>query len=491
MDHLSNLLLGLGGGAVIAALALGVVLTYRASGVINFAHAALGMFLGYTYSELRTSGDLVFPLPWESARLPIFTAGVQGRRALVCCGVPTAEVAFALTLFYAAVLGLVVYVVLFRPLRSAPLLAKVVASLGLFLYLFSIADLQFGGQGSATGVLRDILPPGGVEVAGVLIPQNRLWLSGLVLATTVALWAVFHLTRFGLASRAAAESEKGAVLIGLSPDALAAANWMIAVVLAGGSVILFAPIAGVDPSGTSLLIVPALAAALLGRFTSFGLTAAAGLGIGMLQSWLLNAQSENTWMPTGIQVALPLILIVAIMAARGDLLPTRGALHEDRLPRSPHPRRVGVVALVTSGAAIFGLLTLGSEWRQAIILSAIAGVLALSVVLLTGYVGQISLAPVAFSGVAAFSMVKLTDWGLPFPLSAVGGAMIAAAFGLVLALPAVRVRGMNLADRDARSGGRHRRAGAPLGVVHRRGHGKGRPLPRAVRGGPRDRRIRR
>lgn len=445
MDQVTNLLLGLGVGAVIAALAIGVVLTYRASGVVNFAHAATGMFIGYVYIALRTTGDLVLPVPWDSWRIPIFTAGIQGHRALVCCGIPTSATAFTITMIYAALLGLVLYVLVFRPLRTAPTLAKVVASVGLFLYFFSIADLQFGGQGSAVGSSTDILPNAGVDVLGVVIPQNRLWLTGLVLLATAGLAALFHYTRFGLATRAASESEKGAVLLGLSPDRLAAVNWMLAAMLAGGAVILFEPIAGIDPGNTSLLIVPALAAALVGRFTSFGITAAAGLTIGMLQSWLLAFQSDHGWVPTGIQVALPLVLIIILMAVRGELLPARGVLRESHYPRSPRPRAVAPATAIMCGAAVLALLVLDSEWRQGIILSAIFALLALSVVVLTGYVGQISLAPVAFSGVAAFSMVKFTEWGLPFPFSPLAGALVATALGLLLGLPAVRVRGMNLA----------------------------------------------
>jgi ABC-type branched-subunit amino acid transport system permease subunit len=91
------------------------------------------------------------------------------------------------------------------------------------------------------------------------------------------------------------------------------------------------------------------------------------------------------------------------------------------------------------------MLSMGSDWRQGIIISCIYGLIALSVVVLTGYVGQISLAPFAFAGIAAFAMVKLTDWGIPFPIAPLIAGLVAVAAGLVAGLPAVRVRGMNLA----------------------------------------------
>jgi ABC-type branched-subunit amino acid transport system permease subunit len=403
------------------------------------------MYLAFVYFELRRTGDLVLPILGLPARIPIFTGGVPGKRSLICCGVPTTATALLITLVYAAVVGLVIYLVIFRPLRNAPALANVVASLGLFLYLFAMADLRFGTQGAALGSPRPVLPADPVDIAGVVIPADRFWLAGLVLVTAGLLWALYRYTRFGLATRAAAESEKGAVLLGHSPVRLAAVNWMIAAVLAGGAVIVFAPIAGLNPSNTSLLIVPALAAALLAGFRSFWITALGGLAIGMLQSLLLQLQSDYSWLPAGIQLGVPFVLIIVIMAVRGETLPPRGALHTGHFPRSPRPRHVALTAAVLAGGSILALLTLGSEWRQGIILSAIFAVIALSIVVLTGYVGQISLAPMAFAGIAAFSMVKLTDWGLPFPIAPLLAALVAVVVGLLAGIPAVRVRGMNLA----------------------------------------------
>ena len=122
---------------------------------------------------------------------------------------------------------------------------------------------------------------------GTTVTQNRLLLVALVIVVTVVLVAVFRFTRFGLATRAAAGNEKGALLLGISPDRLGALNWAVASILAGLAVILIEPIAGLDPSTTTLLVVPALAAALPGRLESFAITTATGLGIGMVQSLIL------------------------------------------------------------------------------------------------------------------------------------------------------------------------------------------------------------
>lgn len=437
LDHLQYLLLGLGGGAVIAVLAAGLVLTYRSSGVVNFAHAALGTWIAYTYLALRRDGTLLLPvigLPGELSLLP------EGYRfSWATAGV--------ITLALAAGYGLVVHTLVFRPLRRAPALAKVVASLGLFLYLLAVTDLRAGTQGAVVATPERLLPGRVVSVLGVELPEDRLWLVAIVVAVTAGLAALYHRSRFGLATRAAAESEKGAILLGYSPDRLAAVNWMLASMLAGAAVVLVAPVTGLSPTGTSLLIVPALAAALLGGFSSFLVTALAGIGIGMLQSELVNLHAELTWLPdVGLAQGLPFVVILVTLVWRGETMPGRGATTGGRFPVAPHPRRVGVWTVLLAGAGVVGLLTLGSSWRQGIIVTAVTALVALSIVVLTGYVGQISLMPLALAGVAAFTMIKLTtDVGLPFPLAPLLAAVVAMAVGLVAGAPAVRVRGMNLA----------------------------------------------
>lgn len=436
-QHLQFLLLGLGGGAVIAALAIGLLLTYRASGVVNFAHAALGMWIAYTFFALRASGELILPVLGMPDRVSLLPTGYRFSWAT----------ALVISLVLAAVYGLVIYALVFRPLRNAPALARVVASLGLFLYLLAMADMRVGAQGAAVTSPERILPDDVVRIAGVDVPKDRLALLAIVGTVTVALVLVFRFTRFGLATRAAAESEKGAVLLGYAPDRLAAVNWMIGAVLAGGAVILIAPIAGLNPSTTSLLIVPALAAALVGGFRSFALTAGAGLAIGMVDSEVLNLRAQWDWLPElGLQMGIPLVLIIVTMAVRGETLPTRATLHQGRFPRAPRPRHPAIIIPMIGVIGAIGLLTLDSSWRQGIIVSTVTAVIALSIVVLTGYVGQISLMPMALAGISAFTMIKLsTSANVPFPLAPLLAALIAVAVGLVVGIPAVRVRGMNLA----------------------------------------------
>lgn len=437
--YLGYLLAGVGGGAVIASLALGLVLSHRTSGVVNFAHAAMGMYVAFAYFEFRETGEVVLPF-----------LGLPDRVYLVPR--PTLATALLFAALLAAALGLVVYLLVFRPLRQAPPLARVVASLGLLLYLQEIVRLRFPVSGASTVRRRPVLPDDPIHLLGTTVTQNRVLLLLLAVGATVALSAVFRFTRFGLATRAAAGNEKGALLLGISPDRLGAVSWAAASVLAGFAVILIEPIAGISPTTTTLLVIPALAAALLGRLESFAVTTATGIAIGMLQSLILGwaVRPDTTWVPewlptTGLQQFVPVLVIIAVLVWRGDVLPDRAAISSKRLPPSPEPRNVLPWTVVLVGGTAAVLATAGSEYRHAVIISLVFALLTLSVVVVTGFSGQISLAQLAFAGVAGFASIQLTEQRVPFPIALVLAAGLATLIGIIVGYPATRVRGMSLA----------------------------------------------
>lgn len=459
-DHRLAIASSIGGGALVAAVALGVVLTYRSSGVVNFANAATATYAAYAFNGLRRDGSLFIPPLPNPLALVEGIAHDLGYRSMDLPRWPTAisfggpiglGPAFALTMVVAVLLGLLMHTLVFRPLRHAPPLAKTVASVGLLLVLQAIVVLRFSSQGEPVKPLFDKRP---VHLAGIPFASDQLVLGGIVVAITVALWAVYRFTRFGLASRAAAEEEKGAILIGLSPERLAASNWVISAVLAAGIGVLAASVnASVDPTTITLLIIPALGAALVGRLSSFGVTVAAAFGIAGAQGLLQFLAATKSWFPKagnapmpGVKEALPLLVIIAVLYLRGDRLPDRGATRTGRLPLAPAP--AGVLGKTVTGAVVgvAFLVFLGPQWRLAAINSLVGIVLCLSLVVLTGYVGQISLAQMVFAGVAGFAMSKLaTDFGLMFPVGPLLGALAATVFGCAAAVPALRVRGVNLA----------------------------------------------
>ncbi len=433
-SHLNFLLQGLGLGGVIAAIALGVVLTYRASGVVNFAHAAMGMYLAFAYYQLRATGDLILPILGLPAKIHLVDN-------------PTVFTGLIVITLLAAVLGAGLYLLIFRKLRTAPALARVIASVGLLIYLMAIVDLRFPSRGAVAGVIVGPLPDDIIQSGDIINTADRLLVAGLVLITALVLKLLYQFTRFGVATRAAAENERGALLLGISPHVIGAVNWALATVLAGLAVILVATRIPFEPTGTSLLIVPALAAALVSGFKSFGLTAIAGLAIGMAQTEIFNLRTEWSWLPDiGLEQGIPFVLIIVLMVVRGDSILGRGQTRGRGLPPSPEIRHSVLTASVLTTVGVVAMMTVGSDWRLGIIMTSIGTVMALSVVVVTGFVGQISMAQYTFAGVAAFSRVRLTEsLNLPFPLTPILAALVAMLVSIGVGVPAVRVRGMNLA----------------------------------------------
>ncbi len=432
-QYLSFAIIGLAFGCLYAAIGMGVVVTYRGAGVINFATGAIAMWGAYVYALLRETGDLYLPVAVIPHRISL------GDKVGF---LPS----FALGVLTCAVLGLLAHVLVFRPLRAAPVLAKVVASVGILLFLQALAALQFG---SASRILSPIFGRQTFDIGGTEFPRDRIWLAVCAIGVAIVLAAYFRWARYGLATSAAAENERATALAGYSPQLLAGSTWILASVVAGGLGILVSPVTPLTPGTYSLAVIPALAAALIGRLRSITITAAAGLCLGAFQS-VVTFQTGKPWWPkwaiTGLSDAVPFILIIIGLFLWGNRLPTRGELQAPRLPAVPRQvPRASRVALVTAVGVVAILVTSGG-YRFGVITSMVMTVVMLSFVVLTGFVGQISLAQAAIAGVGGFVLSKITvDLGVPFPLSLVMSSLVAAAFGVVIGIPALRVRGANLA----------------------------------------------
>ncbi len=466
-------LLGLGIGSLYAMLAAGLVIVYKGSGVINFAHGAMAMYGIFTFDAAWNRGELF--LPWVDF-LPTHTLNVPVRITLDSDGSWPLVPSMILALLMAAFIGLMAHFLLFRPLRNAAPLGKVVASVGLMLYLQGVALLNFG---TSFPQPKAIIGDGSIDNflgLGKPFPVITLYAIGAAIIMGAGLWLVYQYTRFGLATRAAAGNEKGAILLGYSPQFLAAVNWVTASVLATLTAIIVGPLQGtITPGGLTALIVPALAAALVGSLRSIPIAIAAGLGLGSINTLLRIKQpawfgidapagSVLKYIENGVVDAVPLLVIVAVLFFRGRSLPTRGSVEERRLPLSPQPRRIWQHALVwTTIVTVLAFMFENSGSRTifagALQQALVFGVISLSMVVLTGYIGQISLAQMSLAGVASFFMSRMVANGeetipgfgavsgpdLPWWIAAILGVAVAIIVGLLLALPALRIRGVQLA----------------------------------------------
>ena len=424
------LILGLGSGAVYAALALGLVVTYRSSGVVNLASGAIALYIAYTYAFLRM-GKLVNPIPGFHPTVDLGT-GPLGFW-------PSALIALAV----AAVFGALLYVLIFRPLRAAPAAAKAVASAGVMIVLQALLATRLG---SAAVTVAPIFPSHDYEILGSRVPGDRLWSAAIIVLIAIGLALWFRLSRFGLATRAAAESEKGAFVTGLSPQRIALVNWALSTVIVGVGGILIAPIVPLTPAAYSLFIVAALAAALVGNFTKIGVAVGAALIIGMLQSEATYLQTKS-WLPSaGLTDLVPLLVILIFLVLRGRELPARGAVIHQTLGLAPRPRGYLVPGAVIVVLGLTSLVATHGPDRAAVVTTLVLAVIALSQVVVTGFSGQISFAQLTLAGVGAFALTRIQhQLHVPFPFAPLLAAVAAMIIGVVVGLPALRIRGLPVA----------------------------------------------
>ena len=223
---------------------------------------------------------------------------------------------------------------------------------------------------------------------------------------------------------------------------------MVSSVVTAFIAILAAPQLQLNPGiFTFGFLIPALGAALIGKFQFFWPTVFTGVAIGMVQSMFTKLQNDLSWFPQyGAREGLPFLIIIVTMVVLGERLPERGAVSSWKLPFVPKAQVTRFSVITPTVIALAGIVLLSPLWRAAIMTSIIAAVLALSLVVLTGFGGQTSLAQMAFAGIAGFALSKLaTSYGIPFPIAPLLAALGAMVFGLLVGLPALRVRGTNLA----------------------------------------------
>ncbi len=422
-------LLGIGTGAMYAALAIAVILVYRGSGVVNFAVGALAMIPAMVYAELRMTGDLVLPVVIVPDRYDL--------------GEPLGFVwAAAIGLAVGTVVSLLAYWAVFRPLRTAPQVTSLVATVGLTIVLQALAVKSFGDRTLRT---PPILPDDVVTLFGSPFPIDRVWIVVVVTVVAAAVTWLYRSTRFGHATRAAFLDEKGAVLLGLNPQRLGLANWIIASSIGGAVGVLATSLGGVNPFNFSLYVVPALGAVLAARLQSFTVALLAAIGIGMFEALAVHLVARRhvpDFLLGGFSSLVPFVVIVVALCARGHTLPDRSSILARAHVPAPPPggRRRWVIV-----AAVAGMLVMwpDSTVRFATMQSLFVTTLLLSIVVLTGFVGQVSLAQLAFAGFSAFMLSRFD--GLPFPLGAIAAVVLTTVVGTLVSIPALRVRGVLLA----------------------------------------------
>lgn len=401
-------LLGLGVGALYAFASQGLIVIYRGTGVLNFslgATAIAGVFLQW---ELH-----------QEAGWPFLASAVAG-------------------VLWSALLGVLTHWVIMRPLRRASSLIRVIATLGVLILIQAGVVLRYGSNARQ---VDSWLPTNRVPLWGeAAIFVDRLILFAVASGSAFLLWLLYRSSRFGLATEAVSESERSAAAIGLSPNKIAVQNWALGSAVAAVAGILVVPIITLQVTAMTSLVLAALAAALVGDFRSFPVATAAGFALGIGQTLVGRYVDQQ-----GLGPSLPFLVIIAFLVFKGRSLPLRDYFLKE-LPMIGNGRMSWDWTIFGTGVIVFLMLTKQAKWIDALTVSLGVSIVLLSIVLLTGYAGQLSLAQYTIAGFGAFVAGRLVAvWDVPFILALVAGVLAAVPLGFVFALPAVRTRGINLA----------------------------------------------
>jgi sulfate-transporting ATPase len=384
-------------------------LVYRGTGILNFAQGAFAMLGAFVYFELYEyhHGGFLF--------------------------------SFIPAVLLTACLGVITHVGVMRPLRKAAPLVRLIASLAVLGLLTSLFDVIYGANSFQ---IPSSLPTAPISLGGgVIIPEDQLWLLVIAIVLTIALDLASRKTLIGLVTRAVAENERATAALGWSPDVVAAITWGAGGALAAAGGILLVPMAGLSVNGLTLILVGSLAIALAAGFNNFYVALVAGVAVGILQS-----ECSRFVTTPGVSDSLPFFLIIGVLIIRGETLPVRGYVVE-RLPTiglGPVRWRYIAPVLIVIEILIFTVFSI--NFLAALTTEVTFTVIVLSVVVVTGYAGQLSLAPIAMAGAGALVAGRLDaslHWS--FLLSALAGVVGAALVGLVVGIPALRTRGVTLA----------------------------------------------
>jgi len=408
------IVIGLVVGSVYGLAGLGLVLTYKTSGIFNIGYGAVACGAAFVFYALW--GQHGWPWPWA---------------ALVTLGV------------FAPVAGCALELVA-RSLDGASETLKVVSTVGLILLVGAIASLWFP-QNPPT--FNHFLPQETVKLLGVFITWEQIIIFTFAIAASGVLYWFFRSVRSGIVMRGIVDSHELVSMAGDRPMRVRRLAWIIGTVFASIAGLVLAPALPLDGVSLPTLVFGAFGAAAIGFFSNMPLTFAGGLVIGVAGSFMDKYAGSFSWL-SGLPPSLPFIVlfVVLIVTPRARLISRRVApqLRVRATYHAPIPIRVGAGLIVIALLAL--IPTLQSHYLALWSSALINIILFLSLGLLVRNSGQISLCHLAFAavGAAAFGHFS-SSFGLPWLLSFVLAALIAIPVGAIVAIPAVRVSGVYLA----------------------------------------------
>lgn len=429
---LSYIIDGLPYGCVFALLGMGLVLTYQTSDVFNLAFGAQAY-----------------------ASAVVYFVSVQN-------GWPTWAAFLLAVVVGAPVLGALLQFGLYRHVRTAPPLVKLVAALGMLIAIPAVLQVAF----SADQLINPPalwLSPSAIyfHLAGDAINGTELSTVIVTAAVALLLSLMFHFTQIGLRMRAMAESPRMVALAGVNAEVTGATSWMLSSFLAGLAGVLLAPaLGGLQSTNFTALLVAATAAAAAGSLRSLPWTFFGGILLGVAEELLSGYLPSGQILSSGLRPGFPFVVLLGLLLFLPGLR-RRWARTDDPLaacdpPPAPlastaggplfHRASRGLMVALLAAFVASTLTWVSGSWVFTITEVLVFAIIFLSIVLLTGMSGQISLCQATFAGVGAFTAGQLADhFGLSILLGILVGGLASAALGAIVALPALRLGGLALA----------------------------------------------
>jgi branched-chain amino acid transport system permease protein len=416
-EFLNFTIIGVVTGAAFAIAASGLVVTYTTSGVFNIAHGAIGMLFAYLYWQLVTAWH------WN-----IVLA------------------ALVVVLVLSPLLGALVEVAIMRKVRDQGLAITLVVTIALLVLLIFVADWAWKGQVKAA--------PAFFGHSGWHL-DSKVFVSWhetitILLAGGMALFLrlLLYRTRVGIAMRAVVDNRDLAALNGARPAWLGTFSWALGAGTAALAGILIAPILdNLSVLPLTFLVIYAYGAAILGRLRNLPLTFAGAMLLGLSYSYLVGYLPQNSFFDStpiqGLRLSLPVLLMIVVLLVmrQGTIEGTRLRPWRESVDVSPLWSSVAFGVLLVVGVAI-SVQFLGPGDMVDVGLGLVYAVIVLSLVPLAGWGGQVSLCQMTFAGLGAFAMYRVGGGSALGLLAAIG---MAGAAGALIALPALRLRGLYLA----------------------------------------------
>ncbi len=415
--------IGIVAGATYAIAASGLVLTYATSNVFNMAHGAVGMVMTFLYWEVSVNQG------W-----PVWLA-----------------LPFVL-LVAAPLLGLVLERVMMRRLTEAPVAIALVVTVGLLVACIGVAQYIWKPSGRN---IPEFFNGQAIELGSIRVTIHQMITFSIAAAVAGGLYVLLNRTRIGTAMRAVVDNRELLALHGARPNLLSGLSWAMGSSLAALAGILIAPQITLDYFTLTILVISAYAAAMVGRLRDLPRTFVGALVLGLLTSygqWAVqyiprDFQESSGGLVQGVRLALPTLFLLGAMLALPQEKLRVGRLSGTVLPALPSWRK----SFIWSAVFLVGMAVVtstlspadNSRFGQALCFSLIM----LSLVLLTGYGGDVSLCQLSFVGVGALVATRVMPFlglGSISIWSIIGAFLVAGAVGVVVAVPALRLRGLYL-----------------------------------------------